>query len=307
MPVVAVIHEAPRPTWSSRRLLEAARARGHRARYVLVQYLSGTVAGGCAVTYRGSCLELDGAIVRAIGRFPSLETLLKRVGVLAHMVDEGVPAVNHPLSLLAARDKYTSLRLLASSGVPVPRTLVTEDPYEALHAIERWGRAVIKPIVGTMGLGSFMVDDVDEAYRVLELIATLRQPIYVQEYVEKKGNRDIRAFVVGDRVVAAAYRVAPSGAWKTNVARGARTEPAPVTPELEELAVRAARSVGLCYAGVDVAETVDGRYVVFEVNAAPLWRGLYEATGVDPAPFIVELLEDMIKGRRDYRDCGLRG
>jgi ribosomal protein S6--L-glutamate ligase len=244
-------------------------------------------------------------VLRALGRFPLFETLLKRVAVMKQLLDQGVPVVNHPYTLLLARDKYTSLRLLASRGLPVPKTVVTEDPYEALHLVEQWGKAVIKPLAGTMGLGSFMVSDVDTAYRVLELIASLRQPIYVQEYVEKKGNRDIRVFVVGDMVVAAAYRIARPGTWKTNVAQGARTEPAKIPPEVEELAIKAARALGLCYAGVDIAETSEGSYVIFEVNASPLWRGLYGATGVDPSDYIVSFLEELILGSRDYSACGL--
>ena len=295
----AVIHEAPKPTWTSRRLIEALKGLGYRVRYLLVHYVTGSVGSGqCSVTYRGRCLALDAALLRSLGRFPTAELLLKRVVVLSQLA-ETIPVVNHPQSMLTARDKYGSLLILARAGLPVPRTVVTEDPYEALRLVESWGAAVIKPVSGTMGLGSFLVTDTDTAYRVLSLIAALRQPIYVQEYVEKKGNQDIRVFVVGDEVVAAAYRVARPGSWKTNVAQGAVTKPAKVDRELEELAIKATRALGLCYAGVDVAERADGGYVIFEVNASPLWQGLYRATGVDPAAHIARLVDDLVKGRRE--------
>ncbi len=295
---ITVIHESPRPTWSTRRLIDAIKRLGHRPRYTLVQYLSGGVGLECPVLYRGRCISYDAGIVRSLGRFPTAETLLKRVAVLSQL-ETRIPLVNSPRALLLARDKYASIRVLEANKIPVPRTVVTEDPYEALHWIETWGSAVIKPLSGTMGLGSFLVTDVDTAYRVISFIASLRQPIYVQEYIRKKGNRDIRVFVVGEQVVAAAYRIARPGSWKTNVAQGARTEPARIDAELEEIAIRAVRALGLCYAGVDVAEKEEGGYVVFEVNASPLWRGLYQATGVDPAPYIVAMVEEIAKGRRE--------
>ncbi len=291
---IAVVHEAPRPTWSTRRLLKAIRSYGYKATYVLIQYLSGCIHCNCNVLYRGRCFVPSAAILRSLGRFPTVETMLKRINTLNQLARE-VPVVNNPQSLLLARDKYASLKILSNHGIPVPRTLVTEDPYEALKFIENVGSVVIKPLSGTMGLGSFRVDDPDTAYRILTIVASLKQPIYVQEYVKKKGNRDIRVFVVDGEAVAAAFRIAKPGSWKTNVAQGARTEPAPLPEDVREIAVKATEALNLCYAGVDIAEREEGGYVVFEVNASPLWRGLYEATGIDPAPYIVKAVVESLK------------
>jgi len=190
-------------------------------------------------------------------------------------------------AIFIARDKFTSIRLLHEAGLPVPRTILTEDPSQALHAIEEMGSVVFKPIMGSLGLGSFKVDNIDTGYHIVNLLLELNQPLYVQQYVEKKGDRDIRVFVVDSQPIASMYRVSARGAWKTNVAQGAKPLPANPPREILEDAVKAVEVLGLVYAGVDIAETPTG-HVIFEVNASPLWRGLYTATGVDPAPAIVE-------------------
>lgn len=293
---IAVLHESPRPTWTSKRLLEAIREAGAKPLYLQPSLLSSGIGKDtCPLMLHGCCIDVDAVIVRSLGRALSLERYVRRMALLLHLEDSGVLVVNPVRSLVLARDKYTSLRIMASNGVPVPDTMLTEDPAEALRFIEKWGQAVIKPLMGSLGLGSFKVDDVDLAYRIVSMLASLGQPMYVQRYVPKKNNRDIRVFVVGDKAVAAEYRIAPPGSWKTNVARGAKTEPAKITPEMEELAVKATKSLGLLYSGVDMAETDDGNYIVFEANASPLWRGLYQATGVDPAKHIVRMVLDMLK------------
>jgi len=290
---IAVLHESPKPTWTSKRLLEAARRRGCKPLYLQPSMISAVVGDG--VVYHGRRLEVDAVIVRSIGRFLSLEVFLRRMGLLAQLEEIGVVVVNPYEALMKTRDKYMSIMLLRKAGVPVPETLVTEDPAEALRYAERWGDVVIKPLTGSLGLGSFRATSADQVYRVVMMIRSLGQPIYMQRFVEKKGNRDIRVFVVDGEPVAAIYRVAPPGSWKTNIARGATPIPLNDPGEAGELAVKATRALGLLYSGVDVAETGDGGYVVFEVNASPLWRGLYEATGVDPAEQIIGLVLDLLK------------
>ncbi len=291
---IAVVQDTPRPGWTARRLLKAIELQGHRPIYLMIQYISAGIGTNCPLLYQGRCLQLDAMVLRSLGRTPAFELILKRIAVLQHAADEGITIVNPVNSMLLARDKYTSLRLLARKGIPVPRTLLTEDPYEALRVVHEWGDIVIKPLSGTMGLGSYRARDVDMAYRIINAITSLGQPVYVQEFIEKKNNRDIRAFVVGDKVIAAVYRIAAPGSWKTNVAQGARTEPAQLNEDVHSMAVKATKILGLYYAGVDLAETRDG-YVVFEVNAAPMWRGLQQATGVDPAPEIIRMVVELVK------------
>jgi [lysine-biosynthesis-protein LysW]--L-2-aminoadipate ligase len=201
----------------------------------------------------------------------------------------GVPTINSPDVTELAGDKIrTSLRLF-ERGIPTPRTVVALSPEAALRAIEEVGYpAVLKPAIGSWGRLMAKVDTREEAEQILEHKAALPSPvhsvIYVQEFV-KKPDRDLRALVLGDEVVAAMYR--RSSDWRTNAARGGSTEPAEVTEELRSLALRAADAVGGGVLAVDLMESPDG-LVVHEVNPTPEFKALTAATGVDVAGRIVE-------------------
>ncbi|OWJ54068.1 ATP-grasp domain-containing protein [Pyrodictium delaneyi] len=291
---IAILHSAPRPTWSSRQLMKSFSELGAQPIYILWNYTSASISSRCPLRYHGKCLNVDAIIVRGLGRGLSVEKYMYRYAFLKTAESHGIAVVNPADALFLARDKFTSLRILHENGIPVPDTIVTEDPSEALREVERLGSAVLKPITGSLGLGSFMVDDTDTAYYVVNLLSSLNQPIYVQEYIEKKNNRDIRIFVVDGRAIASIYRIAPQGYWKTNIARGAKALPASPSSDILETAVRAASVLGLIYAGVDIVENNDG-YVVIEVNASPLWRGLQAATGVNPAKELAQAVLQRIK------------
>jgi [lysine-biosynthesis-protein LysW]---L-2-aminoadipate ligase len=209
----------------------------------------------------------------------------------------GVPTVSSARVLELAGDKArTSLRL-AHDGIPTPRTIVALSPESALRAIETIGYpAVLKPAVGSWGRLMAKVDNSEQAVQILEhktaLASTSHSVFYVQEYVPKP-ERDLRAFVIGDEVVAAMYR--RSSEWRTNAARGGSVEAAPVTPELSDLSLRAARSVGGGVVAVDLMESSRG-LLVHEVNPTPEFKALTAATGVDVASRIVDFAVDV--GRR---------
>ncbi len=204
----------------------------------------------------------------------------------------GVPTVNEPAVLELAGDKIrTSMRLYAR-GVPTPRTVVALSPEAAPRAVEAVGYpAVLKPAVGSWGRLMAKVDSAESAEQVIEHKSALGAPIhsvfYAQEYVTKPG-RDLRAFVVGDEVVAAMYR--RSEGWRTNAARGGSVEAAPLTPELTELSLRAAAAVGGGVLAVDLMES-SGGLVVHEVNPTPEFKALAGATGADIAGRIVDYAE----------------
>lgn len=201
----------------------------------------------------------------------------------------GVPSINAPEVVELAGDKaLTSLRL-AERGVPTPRVRLALSPEAALKAMDEVGYPVVlKPVVGSWGRLMAKVGDREQATQILEHKSALSSPlhsiIYVQEFVPKPG-RDLRAFVVGDRVVAAMYR--RSDEWRTNAARGATVESAPLTPELTELSLRAAAAVGGGVLAVDLMEAPSG-LVVHEVNPTPEFKALAHATGVDVAGAIVD-------------------
>ncbi|MFF9819235.1 lysine biosynthesis protein LysX [Streptomyces sp. NPDC014006] len=187
-------------------------------------------------------------------------------------------------------DKILTSLALVRGGLPTPRTVVAVTPDAALEAIEEIGYpAVVKPAVGSWGRLLSKVNDRDAAETLVEHKQALRSPghsvFYVQELIDKPG-RDIRAIVLGDQVVAAVYR--RSDHWITNTARGARTEPCEVTPDLAKLALRAAEAVGGGMLAVDLIERSDGEVLVTEVNHTMEFHGLASATGLDIAGLLVD-------------------
>jgi RimK family alpha-L-glutamate ligase len=157
-----------------------------------------------------------------------------------------------------------------------------------MTAFRALGDVIVKPLFGSGGHGMVRVSDEEIAHRVFRALDLERAVYYLQEALPHEG-RDLRAFVVGDRIVAAAWRRADG--WRTNVSQGARVESAVVPPEWHELCVRAAQAVAAEYAGVDLLPLPDGRVFVLEVNGIPGWQGLQSVTDVDVAGAIVERLE----------------
>ena len=208
----------------------------------------------------------------------------------------GVPTVNpYDVVSLCGDKVFASLRL-AEAGIPTPRTVVALTPESALKALDEIGYpAVLKPPVGSWGRLMAKVDDREEAEQIIEHKTALGSPnhsiFYVQEYIEKP-ERDLRVFVVGDEVVAAMYRY--SSDWRTNAARGGSAEALEPTPELSELALKAAAAVGGGVLAVDLMESPGG-LVVHEVNPTPEFKALTGATGIDVAEKIVDYVAEVAK------------
>ncbi len=235
--------------------------------------------------------DLDALIIRPIGR-GSLEELVFRMDMLYKLERKGFYMVNPPDAIEHCVDKYDILALLEDVGVPVPRTLATESVNEALAAFnELGGDVVVKPIFGSRGQGSTRVNDIDIADTIFKAITFHHGVIYMQEFVQH-GFSDIRAFVIGDRVVASMRRVA--NGWKTNYSQGARPAPAKISREFEDLAVKSAKAVGCKIAGVDILESPDGPRIV-DVNSQPGWKGLQVVTDVNIADEIVSYVLSEIK------------
>ncbi len=195
--------------------------------------------------------DLDALIIRPIGR-GSLEELVFRMDMLYKLERQGFYMVNPPTAIEHCVDKYDILALLEDVGVPVPRTLATESVNEAIKAFdELGGDVVVKPIFGSRGQGATRVNDVDIADTIFKAITFHHGVIYMQEFVQH-GTSDIRAFVIGDHVVASMRRVAEN--WKTNYSRGAKPAPAKISKEFEDIAIKSAKAVGCKIAGVDILE-----------------------------------------------------
>ena len=216
--------------------------------------------------------------------------------------DNGQRTVNDHEVIATCGDKLLTSLALAQHGVPTPRTKVAFTPRAALEAIEQMGYPVVlKPLNGSWGRLLAKINDRDAAETILEHKHTLgghRHSIfYIQEYIEKPG-RDIRSFVVGDKVIAAIYRHAQH--WITNTARGGEASACPITPEVERISRAAAEAVGGGVLAVDILEAPDGRLLVSEVNHTPEFRNSIAPTGVDIADRIVDRaleVADMKPGR----------
>jgi len=235
--------------------------------------------------------DLSALITRPIGR-GSLEEIIFRMDILYRLERLGMLIINSPSSIERSVDKYYTLALLEEHGLPVPRTAVTESHREALKCFnELGGNVVVKPLFGSRGIGATRISDPDIAMRVFRTISFYHGVLYLQEFVPH-GVSDVRAFVVGDRVIASMQRVA--GTWKTNVSLGAKPVPLQLSGELEDLAVRTAKVIGCKVAGVDILEGSSGPLIV-ELNSQPGWRGLQSVTKVNIADEIVQYVLSELK------------
>ncbi len=258
--------------------------------------ITGLVAGigtGHAFATGGRALEAYDALLIRIIPDGSLEQIIFRMDVLHRLEARGVKVMNSPVTIEKTVDKLYTSSLLEMHGIPTPRTVVTERFDDAMAAFEKLGDVIVKPLFGSGGRGMVRVSDWEVAYRTFRALEMGRYVYYLQEYVPH-GDHDIRAFVVGDRVVAAMLR--RSTGWRHNVARGARAEPCQLDAEAMDLCLRASAILQAEYAGVDLLRAADGRYVVIEVNSIPGWSGLQTTTTTDIADAIAGHLVTSLKG-----------
>ena len=282
-----VVVLAARTGWHTHELERAAAERGHQLTVLPYEGLVARI--GPAPGLRSRNTELDSADVVLARIIPSgsLEQIIFRVDALHRLEDRGTRVVNSPRAIERTVDKFWTSTLLEQCGIPTPETVVCDDPEEAIAAYRTLGDVIVKPLFGSMGLGMVRVSDEEMAFRVFRTIEQIRGVYYIQRTVDHDGT-DMRAFVLGGRVIAAIERRA-SG-WRTNLARGGTARSLALSEQLSALAVRAAAAVGADYAGVDLLTGRDGTTYVLEVNGIPGWRGLQEATGLDIAGRLVDHL-----------------
>jgi RimK family alpha-L-glutamate ligase len=235
--------------------------------------------------------ELDALLIRPIGR-GSLEEIVFRMDMLYRLQRLGLCVINPPEAIEHCVDKYDLLAIFEENGIPVPRTAVTENFGEASKAFKKLGGdVVVKPIFGSRGIGSTRAKDPEIASTIFKAITFYHGVIYLQEFVHH-GFSDIRAFVVGDRVIAAMRRVADG--WKTNYSQGARPEPVRLDKSMEEMAIKSAKLIECKIAGIDILESPRGPLVV-EVNSQPGWRGLQSITKANVAEKIIDFVLSELK------------
>jgi [lysine-biosynthesis-protein LysW]---L-2-aminoadipate ligase len=216
---------------------------------------------------------------------------------LAILNSWGIATINRYDTASICADKLRTTIALAQAGVPQPTTRVAFDTDSAMQAINDLGYpAVLKPVTGSWGRLLARVNDSDSAEAIIEHRQTLgdynHHTFYVQSYIKKPG-RDIRAFVVGDRTICAIYRT--SAHWITNTARGGQASNCPVTPELNDLCIRAAQAVGGGILAIDVLEDADGQLLINEINHTMEFRNSSAPTGVDIPNEVVSHALSMIE------------
>jgi len=286
--VVVGILSRRRSLYTTRRLVESALKLGHEARVLNPLHCFLVLSRRSPeIYYRG--LE---------ARVSDLDVVLPRIGasITEHglaVVNQfdmmGVPLVNNSQPIARSRDKLRSLQLLARAGIDIPKTVMVSDPSQIHRALEIVGGppAILKVVKGTQGIGVILAETEQAALTVLETFWNLGMNILVQEFIEESEGRDIRALVVGDRVVTAMRRQASVGEFRSNVHRGGTGTVVELPDSYRDAALEAMRVMDLQLGGVDMLESERGPKVV-EINSSPGFEGLERWTGVDIASAIIE-------------------
>ena len=293
---IAVLSRGPK-LYSTRRLVEAIEAGGHEAH--VVNYLRCSMditSNRPAVIYRGERLEGFDAIIPRIGASQTFYG----TAVVRQFEMTGVFSVAESVAIQRSRDKLRSLQLLARAGIGLPVTGFAHSAKDMSGVIDIVNGAplVVKLLEGTQGKGVVLAETRKAAESLLEAFRGLDANILVQEFIKEAGGSDIRAFVVGGRVVASMMRTAAEGEFRSNVHQGGSIEKIRLRPEERATAVRAAKTMRLSVAGVDIMRSNHGP-VVLEVNSSPGLEGIEAASKVDVAGQIVQFIEKSIRAKRD--------
>jgi len=230
--------------------------------------------------------EFQALVIRPIGR-GSVHELVFRMDMLSKMEKLGLIVINPSKAIEHCADKYAILSIMENSRIPIPKTIATESVSDALRAFdELGGDVIVKPIFGSKGIGTTRLVDSEIASTTFKAIVFHHGVIYLQEFIPH-GTSDIRAFVVGDQVIASMRRV--SKTWKNNYSQGAKPTKTKLSSTLKELAIKSARAVGCKIAGVDILEGPRGPMIV-DVNSQPGWKGLQMVTQHNIADEIVSFV-----------------
>lgn len=286
--------------YSTRRLREAAEQRDHQVKVLnTLKFAIDLDRGSPDLYYRQKALSSYDAVLPRIGA----SITYYGTAVVRQFQEMNVFCANTAHGILNSRDKLRSLQLLSRHHVGIPKTTFVRDKKDVLPAIERVGGApvVIKLIEGTQGIGVLLADSVKQAESIIELLQSQKQNVLIQKFVAESKGKDIRAFVVGDRVVAAMRRVAQGQEFRSNVHRGGIAEPVELDEQYRETAVRCTQIMGLSVAGVDMLEGKDGPQVM-EVNSSPGLEGIETCTGLDIAGAVI----DYIAAQVDFPEIDVR-
>ena len=293
-PMHIAILSRSRFIFSTRRLVEAAKERGHDVTVVNTLACALTmIEGRHNVLHHARPLEPVDVVIPRIG------TSVTEYGLAVVRQFElmGVPVLNGHDAIATSRDKMRAAQFMAIHNLPTPPTVTLRDPEGLERLVEELGGPplIVKPVTGTQGVGVVLMENLASIRAISEMMWGQGQNFLLQKFVEESSGHDIRALVVGDRVVAAMRRKGHKGDFRSNIHQGGTGEKVDLADDYRDLAIRAARLVGLDVAGVDMLETSKGP-LLLEFNSSPGLNGIERATGVDVAAEIVKQAEQ-IAGR----------
>ncbi|PBI79365.1 ribosomal protein S6 modification protein [Rahnella victoriana] len=275
--------------YSCKRLKEAAESRGHEIDIIdpLSCYMNINPAAP-SVHYRGRQLDKYHAVIPRIGS----AITFYGTAVLRQFEMLGSFPLNESVAITRARDKLRSMQILAREGIDLPTTGFANAPDDTSDLIALVGGAplVVKLVEGTQGIGVVLAETRQAAESVIDAFRGLNAHILVQEYIREAEGRDIRCLVVGKKVVAAIERQAKPGDFRSNLHRGGTASNVKITPEEKDIAIKAALTLGLDVAGVDILRAHRGP-LVMEVNASPGLEGIETTTGLDIAGMMIDYIE----------------
>jgi ribosomal protein S6--L-glutamate ligase len=296
---LAILSCSPR-CYSTRRLREAAVRRGHKVKALnTLRFAIDLEVGRPGLHFRSVPLSPYDAVLPRIGA----SITYFGTAVVRQFEQMDVFCANSSNGISNSRDKLRALQIFSRHHLGIPQTTFVRDRNDVLPAIERVGGApvIIKLIEGTQGVGVILAETVKIAEAIIETLQTARQNVLVQKFIGESRGRDIRAFVVGDTVVAAMRRIAPPGEYRSNVHRGGTAEKVELDDRYRETAVRAAQILGLRVAGVDMLESDSGPLII-EVNSSPGLQGIEGATRLDVAGAVI----DYIAAQVDFPELDIR-
>ncbi|MFT4728623.1 MAG: ribosomal protein S6--L-glutamate ligase [Granulosicoccus sp.] len=278
-----------RRLYSTRRLIEAAEARGHEVQVIdVLRCYMNIVSRKPSVHLEGKPLTGIDAVIPRIGA----SVTAYGTSVLRQFEMMGVYTLIESVALARSRDKLRALQLLSRKDVGLPITGFANKPSDSKDVIKMVGGApvVIKLLEGTQGIGVVLAETTKAAESVIEAFMGLQANILVQEFIKEAGGADVRCLVVGGKVVAAMKRQAAEGEFRSNLHRGGSASLVKITREERATAVNAAKTLGLSVAGVDLLRSDRGP-LVMEVNSSPGLEGIETASGKDVAGIIIEEVE----------------
>ncbi|MCA9334698.1 30S ribosomal protein S6--L-glutamate ligase [Candidatus Saccharibacteria bacterium] len=287
--------------YSTKRLVEVARARGHEVEVVKYRDCYASIEkSNPTVSYRGEDLGQYDAVI------PRIAAYMTRYGtaIVRQLEMQGVYSVSSSLAIVRSRDKLRSMQVLAKAGVGIPKTVVSRNSTDIDDLIDKLGGTpvIIKLARGTHGNGVVLAESKKAAKSVLQAFYLTNEDgtnVLLQEFIKESAGTDIRAFVVGGRVVASMQRKSLDDDFRSNLHKGGEGTPIKLTDEERKTAVKAAKALGLNIAGVDLMRSERGP-LVLEVNASPGF-GVEKVTGRDVATAVIEYVEMNAK-RRNKKD-----